>query len=891
MAFPQPEIAAPSSGVTAPVGLLLAGKLEPPVFGHARLIRPRLLSVLTRGIAHTPVTLISGPAGSGKTELAASWMQANADRRAVAWLSLDEADDDPGMFWTYVAEALSGAGVDLDGVPRPPAGEPVPPGFLTVLASRLLAGSRPVVLVLDNSDCLTHPDICRPLDALVRNAGRRLRLVLCARADPQLPLHQYRVSDSLTEIRRDSLAFTPEETRDLLARLGAAVPADVVTDLQARTEGWAVGVRLAAAPLKQGMDPEHLVASLADQDGSVAQYLFAEVLAHQPASVRRFLLRISVTPELWPALVERLTGWNNGRRMLASLAHANAFVEQSPHVPGGYRIHPVFREMLSAQLRYDSPQEITELHRVCAAWYREARDLPLAAAHAVEAGDWALVATLMVDDLRVATVLTRSADPSLRSLDGVPAGLPGRDAALVRLARTVPSRRPADPDDLAAVRAAARDEESRPALRACAAVTALAVASRDGAPWDAVSEDADAAELLVGLLPQNAQAQRRELAASIASSRAAALLRTEAGDEELTAGLRAALAASHAAHSSFLRNRLLGQFALLEALRGELRHAAELAEDGEAVAEDRGVRRAERYPAAAAAMAWVCMERYDHPAARRWVARVQACTEDPESLFVAPLVAVLQSRLLRVRHEFDAAGQLLQPYLQGAPLPRWIRTQVVAEQARLLLSAGADEAALRLLDPAGSAPWAVLLRATADVLAGRSPRIPSTGEDADLSPSLLVETELLQACRSAQAGNASAAVDTLRRALDRARPEQLRRPFFDAPPQVRRLLRGQPQLAGSAAWLDPAAPGTRVRPAAAPDEGATERAPEVLQPLSERELEVLRHLAEMLSTAEIAGAMFVSVNTVRTHIRSILRKLSVSRRNQAVRRGRELGLV
>ena len=344
MAFPQPEIAAPSSGVTAPVGLLLAGKLEPPVFGHARLIRPRLLSVLTRGIAHTPVTLISGPAGSGKTELAASWMQANADRRAVAWLSLDEADDDPGMFWTYVAEALSGAGVDLDGVPRPPAGEPVPPGFLTVLASRLLAGSRPVVLVLDNSDCLTHPDICRPLDALVRNAGRRLRLVLCARADPQLPLHQYRVSDSLTEIRRDSLAFTPEETRDLLARLGAAVPADVVTDLQARTEGWAVGVRLAAAPLKQGMDPEHLVASLADQDGSVAQYLFAEVLAHQPASVRRFLLRISVTPELWPALVERLTGWNNGRRMLASLAHANAFVEQSPHVPGGYRIHPVPRD-------------------------------------------------------------------------------------------------------------------------------------------------------------------------------------------------------------------------------------------------------------------------------------------------------------------------------------------------------------------------------------------------------------------------------------------------------------------------------------------------------------------------------------------------------------------
>lgn len=878
---PGAPMAAPAPGLP-----LLSSKLAPPILGHPPLVRRRLLAMLSSGVARTPVTLISGPAGSGKTVLAASWLQERGDRAAAAWLSLDEADDDPATFWAYLAEALTEAGVDLSGLVRPPAGEPVPSSFITVLASRVLGRSRPVVLVLDNSDSLTSAEICRSLDLLVRHAASRLRLVLCARADPLLPLHVYRVGDALTEIRTDALAFTAEETRELLAQLGAPVTPEMAADLQSRTEGWAVGLRLAAAPLKSGMAPADLISSLADQDGGAAQYLFAEVLAHQPAPVRRFLLRVSLTDELWPDLLEKLSPSSNSRRILAALARANAFVEQSSDAPGGYRIHSLFREMLKAQLHFDHPREVASLHQACAEWFASVGRLRVAMGHAIEAGNWPMAARLVVDAMLVGAVLAHEADPCLRCLDAMPPGLPGADAAVIRLALALPRRSAAQPEDLAVVRATAADTDQRLVLRTTAAVVAVCIGARDGAPSEQVAADADAAERLVARLPQDAAKQRRELLASIEISRSFAVLRTDAPDAQLIEAVRAALSASAAAHSSRLRSRLLGQLALLEALRGELCRAGELAAEASEVADDRGAARSDRFPAGAAARAWVAMERYDHAEARHWIARGQEAVPDSELSWVAPLLAVLQSRLLRLRHEFDAAERVLRPHLE-ASLPRWVRVQVQAEEVRRLLAAGSDEVATGLLDQAEPAPWVVVLRATADVLSGR-PAAPLP-EDGHLPPALLVETEILHACRELQAGQVTAAVDSLRRALQRAEPEALRRPFFDAPPEIRRLLRGQPQLARSAGWLNPSAgaPPDRRRT----DQVAAEPAAEVLQPLSERELEVLRHLAELLSTAEIAAAMFVSVNTVRTHIRSILRKLSVGRRNQAVRRGRELHLL
>jgi LuxR family maltose regulon positive regulatory protein len=874
----RPGTAEPAA-VERPNIALLTSKLAPPTLGCSPVGRHRLMTAVSEGVERTPVTLLSGPAGSGKTVLAASWMQENGGAMPVAWLSLDENDDDPATFWSYVAEALSRSGVDLAELERPLPGEQVPSTFMPMLAAHLLAGARPVVLVLDNSDNLSDRSLLGALDLLVRHAGSRLRLMLCARADPQLPLHQYRLAGTLTEIRSDRLAFTPEETSALLDGLDTPVSADVADELQTVTEGWAVGLRLATAPLEQGVDPQRLVEALAADDGSVGQYLFAEVLDDLPLSVRRFLMRASVTQELWPELVERLTGRSDGRRILASLARRNAFVEAAPGSPGGYRIHALFREMLKAQLAYEYPREVAPLHRVCAAWQAAAGRVAVAVRHAVVADDWGLAASLLIDDLAVGRWLARDGDPLLKTVTAIPAGVAGPEGAVIRAAAALALGEPAAPEDLELSARTAQDAASRRELRLSAAVV-----------WAAGGGSSEAVTLADGLLAGLPKEARRDLAAVVAGVRADVLLRGESPDTALLAALRAALTAANAAGSGRLRARVLGDLALLEALHGHLRRAAELVKAAEALASERSPHEAQRLPAAATAAAWVSVERYQHAEARRWMARAQA-NDGSAAGSSGPLLAVLNSRLLRIRHELDAAEAVLRPHLDDDDLPRWVRDEVVVEHVRICLLHGRSADGLRMLRRLGAqSPRAELLRATAAALADPpGPRAPVALPVGDLPLVLTVERDILRACLAGPGSEATALV-ALEQALHEAGPERLRRPFLDGLPQVRRLLRTHPRLAITGAWLNPSAqvPVTVQSAGGAPAEPAT---PAVIAELTEREREVLGHLAGMLSTAEIAGAMFVSVNTVRTHVRSILRKLSVSRRNEAVRRARTLKII
>jgi LuxR family maltose regulon positive regulatory protein len=878
-----------SVGVPAPSGTrLLTAKLTPPPLGFPPLARPRLLRALSDGVGSSPVTLVSGPAGSGKTVLAASWALENPTRLPVAWLSLDAADDDPSTFWPYLLAALDRAGIAVPvGAPGDRPDAPVTAGWPVTLAAGLASMRQQVVLIIDNADHLTSRELTDALDLLVRHAGSRLRLVLCGRADPLLPLHRYRLDDRLTEIRTDQLAFDTEETGQLLASFGTPVSAEVAAELRRQTEGWAAALRLAVAPLARGVDPAHLVTALTADDGSVAEYLMAEVLDHQPATVRRFLLRISTTRELWPELVDALTGGPGGGHVLASLNAENAFVERAAGAPGGFRIHALFRELLQARLAYEDADAFTSCHRICADWYTVAKQRAVAVEHARAAGDQKLAAHLLIDDLAVGHILAHgTVDGPLRADTG------GPDAAVLRAAAALAGQRPAASADLSAAAAAAADPHARPALRACAA-TVCAVAAAAGPVGDRVRSIAATAESLVVALPTATERRRAELTAVLSVSQATAMLALEVPERVLREAFARGLDAARTAGAHRLVARCLAQLALLEALVGRLRRATRLAGDYEALVDERRVPEADRSPAAAIAVAWVALDRHELAAARRWLSRAGGRAPDGRSCW--SLCAVLESRLRRARGELVHPSEALRSVLDAAEPASWAREHVLTEAMRIHLAQRDGPAAEALLDRlAVDSPRRRVLHACAAAFQ-LVPAARTTEAGGPLALGLAVEDAVARACLLADAGAATTALATLGHALRLAEPERLRRPFLDAPPQLRPLLRtAHASLAADAAWLNPTAaavPAPRHPAGAMAGPRVHEPPQAVIGELSPRELEVLQLLAEMLSTPEIAAALFVSVNTVRTHVRSILRKLDVTRRTEAVRRARELHLL
>jgi LuxR family maltose regulon positive regulatory protein len=325
-----------------------------------------LLTALSQAVERAPVTLVSGPVGSGKTVLVATWATRAPASTAVAWVSLGRDDVEVAEFWTAALTALTGAGMQLPDVPQPVPGERLPADFLDRLAAALGAESTLAVLVVDDADHL-HDELVVGLHRLVALAADRLLLVLTASADPLPLLAPYRTAGALAEIRGDQLAFLPAETRELLSRLGTPVSAAAAAELTAATGGSPIAVRLTAAELARGVPAERLLADLARIDTAPVHHLAAAVLAARPP-LRRFLLRVSVADHPWPELVQRLTHVRDVERPLAALARAHAFVEADAGAPGGYRIPTLLRTLLSAQLAYESPQDFTAVGRAYADW-------------------------------------------------------------------------------------------------------------------------------------------------------------------------------------------------------------------------------------------------------------------------------------------------------------------------------------------------------------------------------------------------------------------------------------------------------------------------------------------------------------------------------------------
>lgn len=365
--------------------LLLASKLTVPDPPAAVVDRPRLTKLLdtaTRG----PVTMVAAPAGWGKTVLLSSWLSAGGSAHPAVWLTLEEGDEGR-RFWSYLQ-----AGLTTAELPHHPPGPPTGPSdeaFLPRLAAAVAARHEPVLVILDDFHLVHDPTVLRGLEFLLRHSNGRFRLVIAARTEPVLPLHRWRLTGELTELRAGDLAFTEAETAELIARHGLTVPRRLAQTVHARTEGWAAGVRLAALALRGDPDPARFVADFAGDHQGVADYLTAELLTPLTGEVRDLLLRTAVLDRVSGESADAVTGGGDGERLLTTaVGEANGFVVPLPGEPGWYRYHRLVGDLLHAELSRQRPGDLAELHRRAARWHA-AHGFPAAALrHALAGHDW-----------------------------------------------------------------------------------------------------------------------------------------------------------------------------------------------------------------------------------------------------------------------------------------------------------------------------------------------------------------------------------------------------------------------------------------------------------------------------------------------------------------------
>jgi LuxR family maltose regulon positive regulatory protein len=836
-----------------------AFRLPAPPVGVVR--RPRLETLLDAGVGG-PLTLVSAPAGTGKTVLASSWASGLGPGRSVVWVSLRDATIGPRAFWRLVVTGLArqGVGVSPAASAGPDAGDA---SYTMSVAEGILHHPEPVVLVLD-CDGVLSSEVAKRLDTLVQRAGGRLRVVLLSREDPLLPLHRYRLAGTLTELRMADLGFTRDEARAMLAGLGVDLSESAMDAMIGRTQGWAAGLRMAAMSLAHQVDREEAARKLAGDTGTVAEYLLAEVLDTQPAGVRRLLLETSVVDVIRPGLATALAG-PHADRALSFLVHGNAFLEELPEGIGCYQYHDLFRQLLRAQLAYESPEHWVELHKVAAAWFAGHGLVGDAARHAVVVEEWDLAARYVVDDLSVMSVLTGGSSEGLHEvLTQLPRSVGGIAGQVVTAARALSS---GDHKGAGTCLQRARElldapnTESWPAAELAVAVLQLVLARQSGDPDTAFVSGA-AAQALLHMQDPGRVAAHPEIEAAVGANLAGALVL--AGQLEEAADAFATFAGStDVTGREHAHIDALGHGALLAAWSGDLTRATDLAVRATRLSSAVGLTPTGCPGAAEVALAYVDIERYDLAGAREHAERAGRCATSRDPL-PAAMLALTQARIQRAGGDVSGARRTLTLAVDG--LPDWLVDQLVLERD------GAH--------PAGQPDDADVLRLSA--------------RDGHTAPATKVATLLQSAAQKLRNANESTALRDLDQALRLAAPEQARRAFREAPDELWQLLRRHEQLWRRHAWLTdrrPSGEGRQVpRPRSAvqlpSDDGSR-----IFEPLTEKEREVLGHLSELLTTEEIAAVMFISVNTVRTHVRNILRKLAASRRNEAVRRARDLKLI
>lgn len=884
-------------GPRSETGPVLTARLAVPQQRQALVPREHLLDRLSQGV-EGPLTLVRGPAGAGKTFLVASWVTSGRPPHPVAWLTLDAEADAPGVFWAYFLESLRGAGIVLDSeIGVPARAEEIDRFFLARLAAALSELPEPVILVLDDFDRVSSQRVTAQLDYVVTYSTPRLRLVLVTRRHHPPGFHRHRVAGETVEIGPEDLAFTVGEARQLMRLHGLDLPADSVEALAARTEGWVTGLRLSALAVAHGTAPERLLREFAGRHGDIAEFMLAEVLQELPPETQDLLLRTSILERVHVDLADALTGRSDGERILEELARASTFVRAIPGAEPWYRYHGLFAEALQGRLRSTAAGLVPELHRTASQWLADNGELAAAVTHAVAAGDWHLAAAHVVDHLAVAQLLVGLETQRLAQVFvDLPADEPSAETALVEAALAMArfeADRCVDALDRADARSAEVPARRRPALRLGIAGIRVIVSRLTGDLEAARAAAVEAQDLMRTISPDRL-ARSPQLEPLVLSSLGTVLLwsgRVDAAEEALRAGL----AAASGPGTEYPRSNCLGQLAVVHYLRGDLRQARECALESLEQVSRSGLSPVTRVPVGHLAAAGVAWEWGDLAALRSHVEQAGGSVVARYDPSVGSTVALLRGRHHLARGDAEGALACLDAAVATCdrlPPDSFVPPLVLAERAAAFLALGRPERARSLLT--GLAPDDPLRRlGTARVhlaLGKPAAALSSLGDapdDPGIRTPLLVRMNLVAAQALQQAGgDAAAARRRLERALALAKPQGLRRPFLEAGSWVRETLARDHDLAAPHGWLGRGLVGTDRRP---PRGG--EVPPLVVEELSARELDVLRLVAQPMSTREAAEELHLSVNTVKTHLRSIYRKLAAPSRTKAVRRARTLGLL
>lgn len=854
--------------------------------------RPRLEAVLADAV-HRPLTVLSAPAGYGKSVLVSAWAQQQGPELHLAYLSMQESDEAPAAFWVSARQALRDSGLEVPDTAWVPMVSADDPGVDPVARSVLRLG-RPVVWVIDCNEFQLSPGTGKELNRLLGRCSGALRLVLVTRADPPLPLHRHRLAGTITEIRAAELAFTTPESTALMAQAGIALGRDDLLMLRSRTAGWPAGLRFAAMTIAGRADVVEAVADFRGDTGNVAAYLMSEVYARQPGMIRQFLLHTCVADTLDPTTVTALTGQPCDDRALEFLTGGNSFIERVPGARGTYRYQSLFREFLRSQLAYEDPELERELRRAMAGQLAAGGKVVAAVQHAVAAEDWLLASHLLVDGRRFGSLLAGGQRSLLRTLlAGMPPTTPGPAAAVVRAAVAL--------GDYDRIRCARHLQEARDRLRAdtttsgraCSlAISVLeAIRASLGPDHDEGLRSSLSAENALDLAAEEDLAVPADLVALVSGSKARVqFMRGDfrAARESWVAGLRAA---DTDPDLDDVGHALRGMLALTTALAGDLRQADAISTRllSESTGHEHGAGKAA--PAAIAALAWVRMEEYDLEAVEELLSSSEGSSPTFDARIVQPVLMLVRARLFSAKGDADLAVAVLdaartRPATTGPA--GWTDRALWHEHIAVLLRQGRAEEALALTqapEGCGSEQDRLLVDRVRWALGEVDPAAPPPERASASAPAQSlgerVARELHLAEWSARQGDDVTGGEHVHRALGLAAPEHMRRPFHEAGDAVRSLLRRNGRWSR---WLDRSTGSGSVGADEAPVGG-------LVDPLTKREREVLAHLADLLTTEEIADVMFVSVNTVRSHVRSVLRKLGASRRNEAVRRAWELGLL